>query len=53
MHFSKFCLEAAVLIVDIESGVRASDIKLNQLGSEIQEQKLQRVGSGMPFPAGF
>jgi hypothetical protein len=42
--------ETALLIEDIESGVRASGKKLNQIGSEIQEQKLNQAGSEMPFP---
>ena len=45
--------ETALLIEDIESGVRASGIKLNQVGSEIQEQKLNQAGSEMPFPTIF
>ena len=45
--------ETVVLIEDIESSIRASGIKLNQLGSEIQEQKLNQVGSEMPFPVIF
>ena len=45
--------ETAVLIEDIESGVRASGIKLNQVGSEIPEQKLNQAGSEMTFPTIF
>ena len=49
--------ETALLIEDIESGVRASGIKLNQVGSEIHEEpfekKLQQVVAEIPFPAGF
>ncbi len=45
--------ETALLIEDIESSVRASGIKLNQVGSEIQEQKLNQAGSEMPFPMIF
>jgi len=45
--------ETALLIEDIEGGVRASGIKLNQVGSEIQEQELNQAGSEMPFPTIF
>lgn len=43
--------ESATLIEDMENGIRASGIKLNQVGSEIQE--LNQAGSEMPFPAIF
>ena len=45
--------ETALLIEDIESGVRASGIKLNQVGSEIQKQKLNQAGSELPFSTIF
>nr|WP_155959547.1 hypothetical protein [[Eubacterium] cellulosolvens] len=46
-----------MLIEDIESGVRASGIKLNQVGSEIHEEPfeefLQQVAAEIPLPTGF
>ncbi len=45
--------ESAELINDMEKQVKVSGIKLNQVGSEIQEQKLNQVGSEMAFPSIF
>ena len=38
--------DAALLIEDMQNGIRVSGIKLNQVSSEIREQKLNQDGSG-------
>ncbi len=45
--------ETAGLIKDFETHINKENIKMNQLGSEIQEQKLNQVGSEMRFPTFF
>lgn len=45
--------ETAGLIEDIESCIEVGGIKLNQVASEIQDQKLNQAASEMPFPAIF
>lgn len=45
--------EATGLIEKFENQIDMAGIKLNQIGSEIHEQKLNQAGSEMPFPAIF
>lgn len=41
------------LIEDIKNQFDSKKIKLNQLGSEMHDKKLDQLGSGMPFPTIF
>ncbi|MBQ4176714.1 MAG: DUF1016 family protein [Lachnospiraceae bacterium] len=53
--YSFYALNAdtSALVREMEQNFNSNDIKLNQVGSEIQDQKLNRVGSEMPFPKIF
>lgn len=45
--------ETAALISNLENRIDTGSLKLNQVGSEIQEQILNQVGSEMIFPSFF
>ena len=44
---------ATIMISNMETHLDGIDLKLNQLGSEIHEQKLNQLGSEMTFPSVF
>ncbi len=45
--------EAALLISNLENQIDTGSLKLKQVASEIQEQKLKQFDSEMPFPSVF
>lgn len=45
--------DATTLISDLDTQLDNNRLKLNQLGSEIQEQKLKQVVSELRFPSWF